>query len=123
MTLDEIKDAKYIALETYRKNGQGVITPVWMAADGGKFYVWTMGTSWKVKRVRANGRVRLCASDARGTPQSDWVDAQARVLDQPGDVQATAKRIGAKYGLMFQLFRLMGKLRGTGNDYVAIEIG
>ncbi|MBX3050746.1 MAG: PPOX class F420-dependent oxidoreductase [Caldilineaceae bacterium] len=122
MTLNDIKDAKYIALKTFRRNGQGVITPVWMAADGGKLYVWTDGSSGKVKRIRNDGRVRLCASDVRGTPTGEWTEAQARVLEQPTDVQATAKRIAAKYGLMFHLFGLMGKLRGRGQNRVAIEI-
>lgn len=123
MTLNDIKDEKYIALETFRKSGQGVITPVWMAADGDKLYVWTSGSSGKAKRIRATGRVRLCASDARGTPQSEWVEAQARVLSQPADVHATQKRIAAKYGLMFHLFGVMGKLTGRGGNRAALEIG
>lgn len=122
MNLNDIKDAKYIALETFRKSGKGVITPVWMAADGGKFYVWTDGTSGKAKRIRASGRVRVCASDVRGTPESEWMDAQARVLDQPADVKATEKRIAAKYGLMFHLFGVIGKLRGRSRNRVALEI-
>jgi len=122
MTLNDIKDEKYIALETFRKNGQGVITPVWMAADGGKLYVWTDGTSGKAKRIRANARVRLCASDVRGTPTGEWMDAQALVLDQPADTAATAKRIAAKYGLMFHLFGLMGKLRRRPSNRVALAI-
>lgn len=122
MTLDDLKDAKYIALETFRKSGQGVITPVWMAADGGKLYVWTSGSSGKAKRIRAAGRVRVCASDVRGTPESEWVEAQAEVFSQPADVQATQKRIVAKYGLMFHLFNLMAKVRGQVKDRAAIEI-
>ncbi len=122
MALNDIKNAKYIALETFRKNGQGVITPVWMAADGGKLYVWTDGTSGKAKRIRATGRVRLCASDARGTPESDWVEAQSRVLDQPADVKATEKRMAAKYGLLFHLFGVMGKITGRIPNRVALEI-
>ncbi len=122
MTLNDVQNAKYIALETFRKNGQGVITPVWMAADGGRLYVWTDGTSGKAKRIRNNGRVRLCASDARGTPQSEWVEAQARVLEQPTDVQATEKRMAAKYGLLFRLFGVMGKLTGRVSNRAALEI-
>lgn len=122
MTLRDVQDAKYIALETFRKNGQGVITPVWLAADGGKLYVWTDGTSGKAKRIRATGRVRLCASDARGTPQSGWVEAQARVLSRPEDVKATEQRIAAKYGLLFRLFEVMGKLTGRAGNRAALEI-
>jgi len=122
MILNDIKNAKYIALETFRKNGQGVITPVWMAADGGKFYVWTDGSSGKAKRIRATGRVRLCASDVRGTPESGWVEAQAQVLSEPADVKATEKRMAAKYGLLFRLFGVMGKLTGRVGNRAALEI-
>ena len=62
----EIRDAKYIALETFRRNGQGVVTPVWQVPDGDMLYVWTDAASWKTKRIRANSHVRLCRSDARG---------------------------------------------------------
>jgi len=46
MQLDDLKNAKYIALETFRKNGEGVITPVWVAGVNGKLYVWTGANSW-----------------------------------------------------------------------------
>lgn len=122
MTLNDVQNAKYIALETFRKSGQGVITPVWMAADGGNFYVWTGGSSGKAKRIRANRRVRLCASDMRGTPEGEWMEAQARVLDQPADVQTTERRMAAKYGLIFRLFGVMGKLSGRVGNRAALEI-
>ncbi|MCL4833308.1 MAG: hypothetical protein KJZ86_12750 [Caldilineaceae bacterium] len=51
------------------------------------------------------------------------MDAQARVLDQLAHVEATAKRIAAKYGLLFHLFRVIGKLSRRGRNRVAIEIG
>ncbi len=53
MELKDIGDPKYIALETFRKSGEGVITPVWAVAESGKLYVWTGLNSWKVKRMRA----------------------------------------------------------------------
>ena len=74
--LDDLKNAKYIALETFRKNGEGVITPVWAAGANGKLYVWTGANSWKVKRIKNDKLVRLCESDARGNPKSDWVQSE-----------------------------------------------
>ena len=44
----------YISLETFRKDGSGVKTPVWAAALDGKLVVMTDGTSHKVKRLRSN---------------------------------------------------------------------
>ncbi|MCB9113344.1 MAG: PPOX class F420-dependent oxidoreductase [Caldilineaceae bacterium] len=81
MQFKEIGNPTYIALETFRKSGEGVVTPVWVVAEGGKLYVWTVGDSGKVKRIRNNGRVHIAVSDSRGTPKSEWVEATARVLD------------------------------------------
>lgn len=122
MQFEEIGNPTYIALETFRKSGVGVPTPVWAVAEKGKLYVWTIWDSGKVKRIRNNPQVRIAVSDARGTPQSEWVAAQARVLDAPSDEAAQRKRLAAKYGWQFHMFNLMGKLRGGKSSHVAIEI-
>lgn len=122
MQLTDIGNPQYIALETYRKSGEGVITPVWAVAEDGKLFVWTMGDSWKVKRIRKNPRVRLAAGDARGNPQSGWAEAQARVLDTPEEEAKMRSRLAKKYGLMYRLFGLMAKLRGGDSGHVVLEI-
>jgi uncharacterized protein len=122
MEFKDIGNPTYIALETFRKNGEGVITPVWAVAEQNKLYVWTVSTSGKIKRIRTNGRVRIAVCDARGTLKSDWVEAQARVLDAPEDVAKQQQRTAAKYGLQFQLISLMGKLRRDNTPRAAVEI-
>ncbi len=122
MEFKDIGNPTYIALETFRKNGEGVITPVWAVAEQGKLYVWTVSTSGKIKRMRTNGRVRIAVCDARGALKSEWVEAQARVLDAPEDVAKQQKRTAAKYGLQFQLISLMGKLRRDNTPRSAVEI-
>lgn len=81
--LNDLQSAGIIALETFRKNGEGVITPVWQMRDDDNLYAWTPGSSWKVKRIRNNRRVRVCESDSRGTPLSEWFEAQATIIDAP----------------------------------------
>ena len=57
----------YLSLETFRKNGAGVRTPVWFAADpatdirspGAKLYIYTIENTGKVKRARNNPRARV----------------------------------------------------------------
>lgn len=78
---------KYITLETFRRNGQGVQTPVWFAADPSvnpsappAVYVYTIGATGKVKRIRNNPRVRIAPSTARGKPLGDWLDATAQIV-------------------------------------------
>lgn len=79
---------KYLSLETFKKTGQGVRTPIWFAADpstpidvaGAKLYVYTVGDTGKVKRIRNNGRVRVAPCDARGKILGEWADARAAIV-------------------------------------------
>ena len=68
---------RYLNLETFKKSGQGVKTPVWFAAEpsvkldsnDAKLYVYTIGVSGKVKRIRNNARTSLpptWAEDCQG---------------------------------------------------------
>lgn len=119
-TVADLENAQYINLETFRKNGTGVKTPVWQVAEGGTLYVWTQADSWKVKRIRNNAHVRVCQSDARGNPESEWVDAEAKVLES-ADVQAAQhKRMVKKYGLFYRMFWLLSKIRRA--DYTVVAI-
>jgi len=79
---------KYLNLETFKKNGDGVKTPVWFAANssekldsaGAKLYVYTIGVSGKVKRIRNNSSVRIAPCNMRGEVQGDWVPALAEIV-------------------------------------------
>ena len=122
MTLQELGNPTYIALETFRKNGEGVKTAVWVVAENGKLYVWTDGNSWKAKRIRNNEAVRLCESDSRGTPKSDWLEAKARILDTPTEIETMQKRLSKKYGIQFKAIRLMERIRRQKRVNIVIEI-
>lgn len=79
---------KYLSLETFKKSGEGVKTPVWFAADpamsldsaDAKLYIYTIGVSGKVKRMRNNPRVKIAPCDARGEVVGEWVDAHAEIV-------------------------------------------
>jgi PPOX class probable F420-dependent enzyme len=79
---------RYLSLETFRKNGEAVRTPVWFAADpsskldsrDAKLYVYSIEDSGKVKRVRNNPRVRVAPCDMRGKLLGEWVDAKAEIV-------------------------------------------
>jgi PPOX class probable F420-dependent enzyme len=122
MQLKDIGNPTFIVLETFRKSGEGVKTPVWVTAEGDKLFVWTQDNTGKVKRIRNNGRVRLAVSDSRGTPKGEWVEAQARVLPDPAEATKQEDRIRSKYGLQFHFFNLMSKFRRNQAPHVSIEI-
>jgi len=103
---------QYMNLTTFRKNGQPVPTPVWFAQEGDRIYVVTQAASGKVKRIRANPRVQLTPSDARGKPLGATIEAQARILD-PSEGEVARRALAKKYGVMFQMFAALWKLRRT----------
>ncbi|MFJ6792788.1 PPOX class F420-dependent oxidoreductase [Streptomyces sp. NPDC091268] len=86
MTFEELAAARYVSLTTFRKDGTPVATPVWAAVQGGELYVWTRTDSWKVKRIRGNGRVTVAPCDARGrlVAGGAQVEGEARLLDAEG---------------------------------------
>lgn len=79
---------QYLNLETYKKDGQGVKTPVWFAADHSvtldlseaRLYAYTIGVSGKVKRIRNSPQVRIAPCDMRGNVKGEWVSARAAIV-------------------------------------------
>ena len=62
---DILKDQYYIVLTTFRKNGQGVTTPMWFALKDGKLLLCTFEKFWKFKRMKNNPNVEFAPAKAR----------------------------------------------------------
>ena len=118
--LAQFANQQFINVETFRKNGQGVPTPVWFVQDGDTLYVRTVDGSGKVKRIRNNPRVRVTPCDVGGKPKGEWVEGQARFAsaDESKKVNGLLTR---KYGLMKVMFELMGKFQGRKYTVIAIN--
>ncbi|KOV72071.1 MULTISPECIES: PPOX class F420-dependent oxidoreductase [Streptomyces] len=120
-SLDRLGAGKYLLVTSYRKNGTGVPTPVWVVRDGDALGVWTTADSWKVKRVRNRADVLVGPCDLRGNPTGDPVPATAAVVDA-----ATTARyrtlIARKYGLVGRLTLLGSRLRRGVNGTVGIRV-
>lgn len=119
-TLQTFDDQQYLTLETFRKNGQGVKTPVWFARDGETLRVWTESGSGKVKRIRRDGRVRVAPSTGSGQPLGAWTDAHAVPDDSLEMLSHVVKLFKKKYGVMFSVFGLLGKMRSA--TYATLSI-
>jgi len=112
---------KYLNLETFRKSGQGVPTPVWFVRDGAALYVNTERTSGKVKRIRNNPRVRIAPCDVRGSLRGDWVEATAAVVEDSSVGQRVSKLADRKYGITKKLFDLLGRVNQGSRIVVRID--
>jgi PPOX class probable F420-dependent enzyme len=119
--LAQFQKQQYLDVETFRKNGQGVPTPVWFVQDGDTLYVRTVAGSGKVKRIRNNPRVRVMPCGVRGKPMGEWVEGQARFAstDESKKVNGLLTR---KYGLMKVMLELMGKFQGRKYAVIAINV-
>ena len=115
--------AQYLNLETFRKTGVGVRTPVWFAQDGAApvFYVYSTPDSGKVKRIRNNPKVRIAPCNFRGELRGAWVDGRARICE---GAEATRGQtlLRHKYGVMKIVGDFFNRLKGTGQVVIAIHL-
>lgn len=111
----------YLNLETYRKSGVPVRTPMWFAEHNGLLYVYTSSTAGKVKRIRNNSVVRVVPCDARGSPKGTWIGAKARLVNE-SERQHGLQLLNRKYGWQKKIIDFFSKLRGRTPVVIAIEI-
>jgi uncharacterized protein len=111
---------KYINLETFRKNGEGVKTPVWFVEDKNNLYVNTEATSGKVKRIRNNGKVNIAACKMDGRLLGAWVPGVACELTDTKDRLRVNDLLNKKYGLLKKIFDAQTTRRRV--EYTTLEI-
>lgn len=102
---------KYICLETFKKNGRGIQTPVWFVVSDEIIYVTTMDSSWKIKRLKNNKSVRIVPSNFKGKPNNQWVDGQA-FFGNESELKLAMTLRNEKYGLLARLIGMFVTKKG-----------
>ena len=110
---------KYISLETFKKNGQGVKTPVWFVLHKNAFYVYTETDSWKVKRIRNNRRVRVAVCNFRGVIKGPWLDATASLVE--GDERLAADKLLDRKYFLKKVFNVLSRIIRHKRAMIKIE--
>jgi uncharacterized protein len=108
---------KYLNLETYRKNGLAVRTPVWFVESNGTLYVRTSDDTGKYKRIRNNPSVQIAPCDMRGKVKGTWAKGEARIANEDEKVKAF-KMLEKKYGMIYKMTRMFL----SSKNYVVIAI-
>jgi uncharacterized protein len=119
--ISQFLNQKYINIETYRKNGEAVQTPVWFVIDGGTISIRTDMKSGKVKRARNNPHIRISPCNARGQPNGKWIVAEMRMASTSESERAN-QLLKQKYGLRGKIIRMFNKLRNTIPIVMCIQI-
>ena len=110
---------KYISLETFKKNGQGVTTPVWFVLHRNALYLYTEADSWKVKRIRNNPRVRVAVCNIRGDIKGPWLDATASLVE--GDERLAADKLLDRKYFLKKVFNVLTRINRHKRTMIKIE--
>jgi PPOX class probable F420-dependent enzyme len=108
-----IADEKYVLCTTFRRSGEPVATPVWIAAlDERRVGFTTEGTSGKAKRLRNDAAMTLQACDSRGRilAGSTAMSVTAEVVSGD-DAVWVAAAIKQKYGIQVTMIQVFYALR------------
>jgi uncharacterized protein len=119
--LAKLNRERYLVIETHRKNGEPVRTPVWFVEHEGVIYVRTNTDTGKAKRIRRNHHVRIAASTGRGQPKSEWIEAEA-VVGGEEDAKIAFSLLKTKYGIQYRLIRFVHWLQTRKDKSVALRI-
>ncbi len=117
--LAPFRDQKYLNLETFRRDGRGVKTPVWFVLHQNALYAYTEAGSWKVKRLRNNPHVRVAPCDMRGNVTGEWQAATAKLVS--GEEEQAANRLLDQKYFLKKIFNLLTKLNRHKRVMIKIE--
>jgi len=113
--------AKCVNLETYRKSGEPVRTPVWFVEKSDMLFIMTGLDSGKVKRIRNNPRTRVAPSSFAGDPKGEWVDATASFADVD-ESKACARLMNRKYSVLKWVHDLYSWMLGRRHTIIALSL-
>jgi len=119
---DALGKARYVNLETFRKDGGGIQTPVWVARDRNEIVIFTNGDSYKVKRLRRNPKIRIAECGVRGTLKGPWHEGTGRVVEDEAEKQSAIRALHAKYGWQMKLLDWGAQISGSKRNWAVIEV-
>lgn len=109
----DIVSEKYVSLTTFRRSGEAVASPVWIAPLGdGRAGFTTEADSGKVKRIRNNPSITLQPCSARGKVAEGAPTTVATAMIVTGSTYTKVHdAIHAKYGVMVTLMGVADTFR------------
>lgn len=116
--LPYLADERFVLLTTFRRSGEPVHTPVWIASDAGGPMVMTPKQSGKVRRLRNDDRIELRPCDRMGRVDGDPVPtpAIAAIVDDDASRNTLTAVFGRKYGFEYRLFLFLERFTRSGRQ-------
>ena len=117
--LDTFTKERFALLETYRKDGTAVRTPLLFVIHRERLYMRTTVHTYKVKRIRNNPRVRVAPSTFKGERRGNWIEGEARLYDA-ADMQWVNMLSKRRNGWFKRLVDLRNRFKAV--EFVVIEV-
>ena len=121
--LREFAQAKYMALETFRKNGVAVRTPTFFALSNDVIYMSTTTNTGKFKRLQKNAKVRIVPSDFRGNPRGKWLEGIASPVEDPELIVWINEQLDKSHPILRRLRAFMERFSNGKRVAFSIRLG
>ena len=104
MQLLDFANVQYINLETFKKDGSKVTTPVWVAQQNNSLVVTTGKNAGKVKRIRNNGKAIIYTTNQSGSKKlSEELEVKGSILSDEDLKTEAVTILKKKYGIMAKM--------------------
>jgi len=118
----EFASAKYMNLETYRRSGDRIRTPVWFVQSGELLFFLTRADSGKVKRLRHNPELKVASCKMNGEVTGNWHSAQAIPVEANEAIEAVKTLFDQKYGAAVKLSLAFSRLKKTRHVFYKVML-
>jgi uncharacterized protein len=117
-TTTRLGDEKFVSLTTFKRNGDVVASPMWIARDGEQLVAWTPADAWKVKRIRRDPRVTLapCGRTGKVRAEQPTLPGTAEVITESNEVARVEALIKQKYGVEFRVVTFVETIAARGRQ-------
>ena len=107
-----LADSRYLSLETRKRDGSVVLTPVWFADTDEQLFIFSAGAAGKVKRIRNDPSVRVAPCGVAGKLLGPWQCGEARLLLQADEQRLAHRALRRRYGWQMRLLDYFSGLFG-----------
>lgn len=118
--MESLESQKYINVETYRRTGEAVRTPVWFVESGGLYFIITRGDSGKVKRLRHNQKIRVAPCRMNGEVTGDWFDAEGSFVESEEVLNVVKSLFNQKYGAVSRITNLFSRMQRKKRVFIKV---
>ena len=110
--IESLKEAEYLSLSTFRKNGKEVPTVVWAAFTMGAFYVFSEEKAGKVKRLNNSSQASLATCTVKGDITGPKLAAEGTIITDLKEIESAYTALREKYTWKMFLLDSLSRLSG-----------